>query len=294
MVGRISIRTLAICTFALLALGVANAQDHRQSEARKTQKQQPGLLDFALAGANSKDRDYGQCFNEARQLLIHETVEHAYFWSNLCSISVALFLLIVVVHQRQCHARFEKQTSEAIAQYHNALERADAQIRQATDRNHALMQALSIPSANNIAAPESELVPQRRTAGRPPRENATPTAKVTEQPKACEPSKNLTKSAPAPTPAQATAVHEERSKSVTQANANASHAQSATTAVQDKSKPLDQMGLFGSDVELINRINVLQQQLSSSQEREKHLRRQLNDSELRLQKEQQKSRMLQS
>lgn len=290
MVGKISIRTLAICTFALLALGVANAQDHRQSEARKTQKQQPGLLDFALAGANSEDRDYGQCFSEARQLLIHETVERAYFWSNLCSITVALFLLIVVVHQRQCHARFEKQTSEAIAQYHNALERASAQIRQATDRNHALMQALSIPRANNIAAPESDLVPQRRTAGRPPRDNATPTAKVTAQTKADEPSKNLTMSAMVPTPPQATAVHEERSKVVTQANAN----QTGTKAVQDKSKPLDQMGLFGSDVELISRINVIQQQLSSSQEREKHLRRQLNDSELRLQKEQQKSRMLQS
>ena len=160
------------------------------------------------------------------------------------------------------------------------------------------MQALSIPSTVNIAAPESDLAPpQRRTAGRPAKDNATATAKVIPQTQAAEPLKNATTSATVTSsPTQATAVHEERAKSVTQGNANPSPAQSTTNAVpvQDKSKRLDQMGLFASDVELINRINVLQQQLGSSQEREKHLRRQLNDSELRLQKEQQKSRTLQS
>jgi hypothetical protein len=48
------------------------------------------------------------------------------------------------------------------------------------------------------------------------------------------------------------------------------------------------------DVDLIALINVIQQQLTGSQEKEKQLRRQLNDAELRLQKEQQKNRSLKS
>ena len=48
----------------------------------------------------------------------------------------------------------------------------------------------------------------------------------------------------------------------------------------------------GVDVDLVAKINMMQQQLSGSQEREKQLRRQLNEAELRLQKEQQKNRSL--
>lgn len=70
-------------------------------------------------------------------------------------------------------------------------------------------------------------------------------------------------------------------------------APAAVESPENGTKPANQMGLFSPDVDLIAKINSLQQQLNTAQEREKQLRRQLNDSDLRLQKEQQRNRSLQ-
>ncbi len=52
------------------------------------------------------------------------------------------------------------------------------------------------------------------------------------------------------------------------------------------------MGLFKPEVDLILKVNSLEQQLGRSQEQEKQLRRQLTQADLRLQAEQQKNRTL--
>jgi hypothetical protein len=52
------------------------------------------------------------------------------------------------------------------------------------------------------------------------------------------------------------------------------------------------MGLFKPEVDLILKVNSLEQQLGRSQEQEKQLRRQLSQADLRLQAEQQKNRTL--
>src|SRR5215469_17523720 len=125
MVANISTRWLAWCALSTLLLPPAYSQDHHKSEARGQNGQQVGFVDFALARVNPNNRNYGQCFDEARRILIQETLERAYFWSNLCSITVAGFLFIIVLHQRQFNRRSEQIAAETIAQYHNALERAE-------------------------------------------------------------------------------------------------------------------------------------------------------------------------
>jgi hypothetical protein len=307
MVTRRLIRLLTASAMAVLVLPLARAQDRHKPDARNTQRQQPSLVDFALTGVNSSDRNYGQCFDEARRLLIQETVDRAYFWSNLFSITVAGFLFVVVLYQRQCQRRSEELASGAIAQYHNALERAETQIKEATTRNYALMKALSTSMANiadNTLLPP-EPVPPRRPIGRPPREESA--AKATSPSKPAQPGHDasLTPTQPNATepvqPVKSASTQSKAAEPAQAANVAAAPATNPSTpsrtvkAVhEEKSKAVDQMGLFGGDVELINKINVLQQQLSSSQEREKHLRRQLNDSELRFQKEQERARTLQS
>jgi len=54
----------------------------------------------------------------------------------------------------------------------------------------------------------------------------------------------------------------------------------------------NQIGLFKPDVDLIMKVNALEQQLRRSQDEAKLLRRQLNDSDRRLQDEQQRNRSL--
>ena len=297
MVAKLPIRIMTFCTLALLVLPMSSAQQSRKSDARNSQKEQPGLLDFALSTVNPKNQNYGQCYDETRDLLIHETFERAYFWSNVFAIALAGFLFVVVVHQRRCQKRVEKIASESVAQYHNALERAEAHIVQATSRNRALMQALSTSVTDNNASPAGDLVLQRRSAGRPPRDTSTPAAKAPAQPKAGEAAQSVATQSPSLNTSASSAPNNgcEKPKPDDQKTVTAiTPSVAAKISLQEKPRQLDQMGLFGSEVELISKINLLQQQLSSSQEREKHLRRQLNDSELRFQKEQQKSRTLQS
>lgn len=323
MVAKTVTRSLLACALSIAALPLAYSQEHGRSEAHNTQKHQSGLLDYALSGVNSRGRDYGQCFDEARQLLIHETLERALFWSNLCSLVAAGFLFVVVCYQRQFQRRSENVASEVIAQYHNALERAEAQIAESATRNQGLMKALSISAGLNVAGGTApgEPVPQRRNVGRPARESSPATTQAPAQSKAANLSESATSTSttkPTMPAGAAIAVLEERAKAADQPPASSlkqvekvkdvdkgtsrpadQTVQTGTPPTtpkashQEKSKPVDQMGLFGPEVEFINKINVLQQQLSSSQEREKNLRRQLNDSELRFQKEQQKSRALQ-
>jgi hypothetical protein len=54
----------------------------------------------------------------------------------------------------------------------------------------------------------------------------------------------------------------------------------------------NQIGLFKPDVDLIMKVNSLEQQLGRSQDEAKLLRRQLNESDRRLQEEQQRNRSL--
>ena len=300
MVANIPIRWLAWCVLCTLLLPVAYAQDRRKSERSGPKGQQVGLVDFALSGVNPNNRNYGQCFGEARRILIQETVDRAYFWSNLCSIGVAGFLFVIVLYQRQFNRRSEQIASETITQYHHALERAESQAQIATTRNHELMKALSIAACREIAdqtlPSTGDLMPQRRPVGRPPRDNSVPGVKSAQPPKAAEASQDTVQPPKASVPPQNTTPQPK----VAAPSHNPTSPPAVTPAAtsmslkDQRSKPLNQMGLFGSEVELIAKINVLQQQLSSSQEREKHLRRQLNDSELRVQKEQQKARILQS
>jgi hypothetical protein len=67
---------------------------------------------------------------------------------------------------------------------------------------------------------------------------------------------------------------------------------SAATATRPANQPTNQIGLFKPDVDLIMKVNSLEQQLGRSQDEAKLLRRQLNESDRRLQEEQQRNRSL--
>jgi hypothetical protein len=76
------------------------------------------------------------------------------------------------------------------------------------------------------------------------------------------------------------------------ADRSASAATATRPANQPTNQPTNQIGLFKPDVELIMKVNSLEQQLGRSQDEAKLLRRQLNESDRRLQEEQQRNRSL--
>ena len=193
-----------------------------------------------------------------RNLLLAETIENGYFWSNVVSLGLLGCLFILVVYQQKHLNRAEWKSAEIVAQYEYALKRANVQVADATKRNSEIIEALvglkeltaCTPSArtNNSEAPLA-----RQSRPRP----ADPPAST------AEPPKNGTN--------------------------KAINATATTTAGADAAA---QIGLFKPDVDLITRVNSLEQLLARSKGRENELVRQLNEAGRKLQAEQDKNRSL--
>jgi hypothetical protein len=208
---RFRIAVAGLC-LAMLPLACF-AQERRPADDRGGQssssKPKGGLVDFALKSINPADRDYGQCFDESRKILVDETVRNGYFWSNMVALGLLACLFIIIMHQQRVQTVREWTAAEVLVQYENS-------------------RASSIP-ASQVASTKSS-----------------------------DPGSALSRSTRGAT---------------------------ATSAA-------NQIGLFKPDVDLIMKVNSLEQQLGRSQDEAKLLRRQLNESDRRFQEEQQRNRTL--
>lgn len=307
----------------LLFMAAVVAQPHGDSRTTVPPRQNQGLIDFALHGINPNDRDYGRCVDEVRRVLIHETLDRAYFWSNLAAVTVTFCLFVIIVHQHRLRQHRELIAAQTLTQYRNALARAEDQVQEISRKNHALIDALvsASPIVTSIPVETSSIIGQAKPRKAPgPAPASAPTAAEVfgatgkKVPSAAEPSATRKTNASPVSDAKLATVAVEAPT----ANTKTVQAQLVSTGVDkpNNSQPTQvvespapmarraaspedprnssQMALFSSDVDLVARINTLQEQLNTSQERERHLRRQLNDSELRVQKEREKTRNLQA
>jgi hypothetical protein len=261
-VNRTSLVAIAGLYLAMLPL-VCFAQERRPSYDptghAQSSKPKDGFVDFALKSINPADKDYGQCLDEGRKMLLQETVRNGYFWSNLVALGLLACLFVIIVFQHRVQTCREWAAAETLAQYEHSLSRANAQVEEATKRNRGLMEALS-------ALRESALRP-RSSIG-----------EAQDRP-AVETVGNGASSIPA---SQVASTKSSDTKSAPGRSARAATAAPAA----------DQIGLFKPDVDLIMKVNSLEQQLGRSQDEAKLLRRQLNESDRRLQEEQQRNRSL--
>jgi hypothetical protein len=261
--------------------------------------------------------------DEVRRVLIHETLDRAYFWSNLAAVTVTFCLFVIIVHQHRLRQHRELIAAQTLTQYRNALARAEDQVQEISRKNHALIDALvsASPIVTSIPVETSSIIGQAKPRKAPgPAPASAPTAAEVfgatgkKVPSAAEPSATRKTNASPVSDAKLATVAVEAPT----ANTKTVQAQLVSTGVDkpNNSQPTQvvespapmarraaspedprnssQMALFSSDVDLVARINTLQEQLNTSQERERHLRRQLNDSELRVQKEREKTRNLQA
>ncbi len=279
MVTRLSIRRAIICAFLVLMLAPAFAQQAADpATSKRPARQSVGLLDFALKRVNPSDRDFGKCIDEGRKILLQETIENGYFWSNLISLALLGCFLLTIIHQHKVQRRRELIVAESLAQYQHALARADVHIKEATERNLKLMEALSLCIEHG--APNNPAEPQ-------PRKSSSNAGKTSAQNVAGPGNSSPSVPVPANTPARS------RPQSKPAAAIAPIAASTPSNGGANPRDPNESPAASSNvDVDLVAKINMVQQQLTGSQEREKQLRRQLNEAELRLQKEQQKNRSL--
>ena len=145
-----------------------------------------------------------------------------------------------------------------MAQYEYALKRANVQVADATKRNSEIIEAL-------VGLKESTVCAQPARTNN----NEAPVARQSR-----------------PRPADPPASTAESPKNGTN---KAVKATATTTAGTDAAA---QIGLFKPDVDLITRVNSLEQLLARSKGRENELVRQLNEAGRKLQAEQDKNRSL--
>ena len=248
---------LAMLPFLCFARGRRSGYDPA-AQARSS-RQEDGFVDFTLKRINPADKDYGQCIDEGRQMLVEETIRKGYFWSNLVALGLLACLFVIIVYQHRVQTCREWTAAEMLGQHEHALTRANSQVEEATNRNRGLMEALS-------ALRESAL----RSQGSPGEAQDRPALQTV---------RSRTSSI------QASQVASTKSSNTT---STADRSASAATAT----RLANQTGLFKPDVDLIMKVNSLEQQLGRSQDETKLLRRQLNESDRRLQEEQQRNRSL--
>jgi hypothetical protein len=255
---RVIIVPLFFLALAPLSWPQAAKSRYDPSSNERRSKERAGFVDFTLKRINPSDKDYGQVISAGRNLLIAETIENGYFWSNVVSLGLLGCLFILVVYQHKHLNRAEWKSAEIVAQYEYALKRANVQITDATKRNSEIIEVLvglkeSTVCAQPARTNNNEAPVARQSRARP----ADPPASTAESPK------NGTNKA-----VRATAT---------------------TTAGADAAA---QIGLFKPDVDLITRVNSLEQLLARSKGRENELVRQLNETGRKLQAEQDKNRSL--
>jgi hypothetical protein len=257
--------TIRVIIVPLIALALApsswpqaakSSYDPAANERRS--KPRAGFVDFTLKRINPSDKDYGEMISAGRNLLLAETIENGYFWSNVVSLGLLGCLFILVLYQQKHLNRAEWKSAEIVAQYEYALKRANVQVADATKRNSEIIEVLVGVKESTVCAPSArtnnnEAPVARQSRPRP----ADPPAST------AEPPKNGTNKA-----VKATAT---------------------TTSGVDGGA---QIGLFKPDIDLITRVNSLEQLLARSKVRENELVRQLNEAGRKLQAEQDKNRSL--
>jgi hypothetical protein len=257
--SRIVVAGLFLAMLPLLCFAQARPSGYDPAAQAQSPRQKDGFVDFALKRINPADKDYGQCLDDGRKMLLEETIRNGYFWSNLVALGLLACLFIIIVYQHRVQTCREWTAAEMLAQHEHALARANAQVEEATSKNRGLMEALT-------ALRESALRSQ------------APPGEAQDRP-ALQTVSSRVSSIPA-------------SQVATPKNGNAATAPSRSARAATATPPANQIGLFKPEVDLVMKVNSLEQQLGRSQDEAKLLRRQLNESDRRLQEEQQRNRSL--
>jgi hypothetical protein len=233
-----------ICLLTLLSWLPAWSQRSSYDPAAKPPaKQGDGFVDFALKQVNPQNKDYGCQIDDARKLLVDETIKSVTSWALLVALSLLVLSFFLLLHQHRERKRCEIIAAGLLAQYHNALAEARSQA------NEAIRQYNELVNKTNAAA-EAAL----RTASQPPepvhaRGSVTTPTRDVKQPK----------------PASA-AQPKDRIKT-------------GESGV-GRTEAAPQNGEVEGD--LIAQIGTLQQQLHDSHEREKNLQKELMKAQRRV------------
>ena len=77
--SRVVVAGLFLAMLPSLCFAQARPSGYDPAAQAQSPRQKDGFVDFALKRINPADKDYGQCLDEGRRLLIEETMRNGYF-----------------------------------------------------------------------------------------------------------------------------------------------------------------------------------------------------------------------
>ena len=256
--SRIAIGGLFLSMVSSICVAQGNNSTYDPSPQRPA-KHKDGFIDSTLKRINPCDTDYGKHLADGRRIVLEGTIESAYFWSNIVSVGLLGCLFIIIIYQHRVERGREWAAAEMLAQYEHALSLANARVEEATQRNYGLMEALTVLQESAL---RSQALPADiPDHSRPP----VPRSRVASTP-----------------PLPASPAKDDAIGAMT----------ASTVSTTTKTHPGDQIGLFKPEVDLVMKVNSLEQQLGRSRDEAKLLRRQVNEAGQRAQAEEQKNRAL--
>lgn len=160
MVKRKYSRVGFVCVVLLLVTGTVIGQRSRYDPAAGQQsgqqsKPRQSFLDFALKQINPSDQDWGECFAEARQFAVEQTIQSSLFWSNLTAIGMLFLSVAMVVFQSKESKRRELIVATVLAEYHNDLVRTRRTAYDSISRYNALVEARNTQTEWQLPEPVS-------------------------------------------------------------------------------------------------------------------------------------------
>jgi hypothetical protein len=257
--SRIAVAGLFLSMVSAVCVAQGSNSSYDPLTQQRSSRQKAGFVDSTLKRINPCDTDYGQHLDEGRRIVLTETIESAYFWSNIVSLGLLGCLFIIIIYQHRIQGRREWTAAEMFAQYEYSLSLANARVEEATQRNYGLMEALTLLRESALRSQALPADTPDHSRGPVPRSRAASTLTLPASPA----KDNSVKPAAASTVSAAATTH-----------------------------PGNQIGLFKPEVDLVMKVNSLEQQLGRSRDETKLLRRQVNEAGQRAQAEEQKNRVL--
>jgi hypothetical protein len=257
--SRIAVAGLILAMVSAVSSAQGNRPSYDPLTQQRSSKQKDGFVDSTLKRINPCDTDYGQHLDEGRRMALKETIESAYFWSNIVSLGLLGCLFIIIIYQHRIQARREWTSAEMLAQYEHSLSLANGQVDEATKRNCGLMEALTLLRESALRSP-------------------APSAEASDHPRVPAPRSRTASTLPVPAPPAKDTF--------------AKPTAASTVGAASTTQPGNQIGLFMPEVDLVMKVNSLEQQLGRSRDEAKLLRRQVNEAGQRAQAEEQKNRVL--
>ena len=133
-----------------------------QHTGQLTRRQQQSFTDYALGKINPGNADVGRAYQEAREQIVHNTIDDLYFWSNCVSLTLLIGVTGFFFLYLRSADKKELIAATLIAEMWNGRVSDKIEIERRTERYNALADEHNRLVESSLSAPTQKR--QRETS----------------------------------------------------------------------------------------------------------------------------------